>query len=136
MAVLSLLAATDGLHRVSEGNLLLYAVLLVFLAVIFIPMSLAAVFASADGVRVRNLYSGRKIPWREIKGFRIGRYRLLGAVCIIDLTDGSTQHAWGIQVPNRLVGKRDSREMRMIDELNAELAAHDNARAQQKLAGR
>jgi hypothetical protein len=78
--------------------------------------------ADASGVMVRNLYGNQHLSWGEIAGFRIGRYKLLGAVCLIDLRDGSSRHAFAIQVPNIARGHSETRESRMVADLNTRLA--------------
>ena len=77
--------------------------------------------ADRTGVVVRNLFSTESLSWADIARFRIGRYKLLGAVCVIDLKNGSSTDAFSIQVPNIARGKPVTRESRMVDELNARL---------------
>jgi hypothetical protein len=84
----------------------------------------ATLRTTADGVRIRNTLSTTVIPWREIRGFRIGRHGLLGAVCIIDRIDGSSQHAFAIQVPQSAIGKPDAKARKMVAELNHILENH------------
>jgi hypothetical protein len=90
----------------------------------------AAVVVREDGVEIRNPFGTRRIPWSDVVRFRIGRYRLLSAVCIVDLADGSTQHAFAIQLPGASRRTSQSKEMQMIDLLNEQAAAHRPTRAQ------
>jgi hypothetical protein len=76
----------------------------------------------ADGVTVRNLFRTHRYGWSQIRAFRIGRYKRLRAVAIIDLSDGSSMHAFAIQVPNVPLRGAIARESRMIVALNARLA--------------
>ncbi len=78
--------------------------------------------ADAYGVLVRNLFSVRRLSWSEIAGFRIGRHKLFEAACLIDLKDGSSIYAFAIQVPKIARGRPESRESRMVAQLNARLA--------------
>ena len=78
----------------------------------------AAVWTTRDGVRIRNTVSTRMIPWSEIRAFHIGRHALLGAVCIVDLVDGSSTHAFAIQVPHRALNRPDAKARVMVEELN------------------
>lgn len=78
--------------------------------------------ADAAGVTVRNLLSTHRYAWSQIRAFRIGRHKRLGAVAIIDLLDGSSVPAFAIQVPNIALGGPIARESRMIVALNARLA--------------
>jgi hypothetical protein len=82
---------------------------------------LSAIYVTEEGVRVRNPLSSTTIPWAQIRGFRIGRHKLLGEVCLIDLADGSSQYAFAIQIPNATRGRH---EIHMVDELNRILTAH------------
>jgi hypothetical protein len=77
-----------------------------------------------DGVVIRNPFGTRRIPWSDIVRFRIGRHGLLSAVCIVDLADGSTQHAFAIQLPGASRRTFQSKEMQMIDLLNEQVSAH------------
>jgi hypothetical protein len=81
----------------------------------------AAVVVRDDGIVIGNTVGTTEIPWSNIVGFRIGRCRLLSAVCIIDLADGSTRHAFAIQLARAL---SQTREMEMIAFLNEQAAIH------------
>jgi hypothetical protein len=81
-----------------------------------------------QGIEIRNPLSRTKITWDRIRGFRIGRHSFMRAVCIIDLVDGSSKHAFAIQVPNRSLNRQDTRERRMVEELNERLRDHQTER--------
>jgi Bacterial PH domain len=83
------------------------------------------VVMGASGIVIRNLFSTRRLGWQEIARFRIGRWKLLSAVCVIELKDGTSTHAYAIQVPNVSRGRPVTRESRIIDALNARLAKSD-----------
>jgi hypothetical protein len=84
----------------------------------------AAVLAGDEGITIRNpLGRTRHIPWAAISDFKIGRYMLLDAVCVVELCDGSTVHAWAIQIPRASRNPARSREARMIEELNGLVAS-------------
>jgi Bacterial PH domain len=105
--------------RVGDGA----AALILGLACVAVAIR-AALLAGDDGITIRNPF-GRtlRIPWTEIAGFTIGRYKLLGAVCLVELHDGSTVHAWAIQIPRASRKPAASREAMMIEELNRLLAS-------------
>jgi hypothetical protein len=78
--------------------------------------------ADTSGVTVRNLVRTHRYAWSQIRAFRIGRYKRLRAVAIVDLLDGSSVHAFAIQVPAAPLRGAIARESRMIVALNARLA--------------
>jgi hypothetical protein len=82
------------------------------------------VIVTDSGVRIVNLVRSVEIPWSRIAGFRIGRHRLLSAVCIVDLTDGTSRHAFAIQRSQIRRPPGQSKEDRMIALLNERAAAH------------
>jgi hypothetical protein len=86
----------------------------------------AALVTSDAGIRIRNPLSTVVIGWDEVDGFRIGRRGVLSAVCIVDLTDGSSRSAFGIQVPRARATAR-SKEQQIIDQLNELVASHRNS---------
>jgi hypothetical protein len=78
-----------------------------------------------EGVRILNLgLRSTSLPWSQITGFRLGRYKRLSAVCMVDLIDGTSRHVFAIQLPRLVRSVPSSKEMRMIGFLNAEAAAH------------
>jgi predicted N-acetyltransferase YhbS len=47
-----------------------------------------------SGIAIRNPFGrATSLRWTEIEGFRLGRYKLLRAVCLVDLVDGSVRRA-------------------------------------------
>jgi hypothetical protein len=83
------------------------------------------VIADESGVRIRNFFSSERLSWSEIAGFRLGRYKFLNDVCLIDLKDGTSTHASAIAVPKINQGREVTSESRMVDELNARLARYN-----------
>jgi hypothetical protein len=120
--VFGLLGASQATYvagRAIEASLALLvggALILTFLRV--------AVVVSAEGVRIRNPLSARSLRWSEIAAFRIGRYRLLNSVALVELREGSVVHAFAIQLPRLSGSARASQEAKMIEFLNAELERH------------
>lgn len=89
----------------------------------------AALVVHESGIEIRNPFGrATSIPWNDIAGFRIGRYRLLRAVCLVELVDGSLQHASALQIPNYYARRpADAREARTIAFLNEELIRRSEA---------
>jgi len=85
------------------------------------------VIADKSGVAIRNRFSTRKLSWHDIAGFRLGRYKLLNDVCVVDLKDGSSTPALAIAVPKINQGQEVTSQSRMVDELNALLARYEGA---------
>lgn len=84
-----------------------------------VRLALAGVRTTDSGIKVVNMFSSYDLSWGDIAHFRIGPKGLFPYVCLIDLRDGGTKHAFGIQ--ERTNFPNGSAE-RMADELNAELA--------------
>ena len=102
-----------------DGHVIEAAFDLAMAAAMVLGPGRAALYAGEDGVRIRNPFSSRTIRWDDIRGFRIGRHGPLGAVCIVDLADGGSAYAFGIQMPNVA---RKPKEPAMVAELNRMLA--------------
>jgi hypothetical protein len=61
--------------------------------------ALAGARPEGAGLRVRNPLRTLVIPWSDIVGIRIGAQGLLPRVALIDLVDGPSVPAWGLQGP-------------------------------------
>jgi Bacterial PH domain len=110
---------TDGALR---DHSTIEAVLINCIAVFLLVISArVGLWTTRQGIVIRNLVSTTSIRWSQIRAFRIGRYRLLGAVCIVDLHDGSSRHAFGIQVPHYALNRPASNERVMVAHLNDRL---------------
>src|SRR5438094_85726 len=120
--VLGLVGASQATY--TTGKIVEAAVAVAVGGVVVALALRAAVVVRDDGVEIRNPFGTRRIPWNDIVCFRIGRHGLLSAVCILDLADGSTQHAFAIQLPGATRRTSQSKETRMIDLLNEQLSAH------------
>lgn len=132
-----LFLAVVGLTQVgksaSKGGGIGFTVVAFVLAAAMIAIfARGAVVTSDEGVRVRNPFRTIVIPWSDVAGFRIGRHRMLSAVCIVDLADGSSQYAFGIQMARSPLGRAHSKEQRMIDLLNEMVVTHQGAASQRR----
>lgn len=76
------------------------------------PLVIAMVFVAASSISLK---------WDEIERFRLGRYRVLPAICRVDLRDGRVLHASGIRA-TPAAGLRASGEL--INDLNAHKYGH------------
>ncbi|MDX6636190.1 MAG: hypothetical protein QOF06_2393 [Solirubrobacterales bacterium] len=94
--------------------------LLGFGALVFFRFGVAGIRASERGVRVINLFSTYELEWREIERFRIGGWKIYPYICLIDLVDGTTRVAFGIQERTNFA---NGSAQRMADELNEERRA-------------
>jgi hypothetical protein len=124
MLVLGLLGASQDTYRVGElGDGIGAVVIGMSMITTFLR---AKVIVTDEGIRIFNLGRWRSIPipWSQITGFRIGRHRLLSAICIVDLIDGTSRPASAIALAQISRSVSDSREMKMIKLLNDEAAAH------------
>jgi hypothetical protein len=88
---------------------------------IIVRFALSRVTASDSGVHVVNVFSSRKILWREIENFEIGRWSIFPYVCLIRLCNGQVEHAFGIQERTNF---SDGSGKKLTGELNAELLRH------------
>jgi hypothetical protein len=92
----------------------------VIAAALIVLAARVAVVTSDRGVRVRNPVRTIDIPWSDVVRFRLGQHKLLSQVCLVDLVDGGSQYAFGIQVARASGG---TKERRMIELLNEMVAA-------------
>lgn len=85
------------------------------------------VIASEDGVRVLNQWRTTELRWDEIDLFEFGPRGMSS----IRVNDGRTIAMNGIQQKNitTILNKQDTPERRMIGELNALLAEHNQRAA-------
>jgi len=56
------------------------------------------------------------VAWSEIRRFRLGRWGVIKNVCLLDLVDGTTHHAWGISGVGQATG--------LVADLNERLSYH------------
>lgn len=83
-------------------------------------MARLGVFVEENGIRVRNPFVTKKVPWRSIRGFTLDRTRF-GDFGIAELHTGEAVRLWGIQPRSPVAGARDRRAERAIVSLNQEL---------------
>jgi hypothetical protein len=116
VVVLGLLGAAQAATRTARYGEA--AVAIVVGAVVIGIGVRAAVIITETGILIRNPFARSiDLSWDKIAHFRIGRYRLLGAVCIAELVDGSQVHAFAVQVP-RGARTPESREEHLLTMLN------------------
>ena len=83
---------------------------------------MAALVVSDLGVIVRNPFRTVSIAWDEIEAFEIGRYKLLGCVCLIRRLDDTAVPAFAIQGITGQPRRRTSvTAHQTVDELNERL---------------
>lgn len=94
---------------------------------VFGRMALAGIYATQEGIEVRNILSGFVLGWDEIDRFTIGRWKLLPYVCLIHLHDGQVLHAAGIEEKTNFANGSAEENAR---ELNRELASRRQGRSE------
>jgi hypothetical protein len=122
-ALFGLAVATVGIATAPEARTLAGALLqscgcVALATLLVVGVGRCGVWVTQAGIRIRNPASTSVVAWSEVRGFRIGRSGLLGAVCIADLVDGSSRTAFAIQVPNRALGRSDSEARAIVARLN------------------
>jgi hypothetical protein len=81
-------------------------------------LAFAGIHATNEGIHVANIVSSYRLRWSEVHKFRIGPWSIFPYICLIDLKNGRTKHAFGIQERTNFP---DGSAERMAEELNAEL---------------
>lgn len=87
-------------------------------------VALAGVQVREDGLVVRNPFVRRLLPWSEIAGFSLGRYAAFTGLGLASLRDGSRVPLFGIRAVESAFNPGDRQAQRLIESLNAALAAH------------
>jgi hypothetical protein len=105
-----------------RNGLVVAAIVIPLILVGGLRMAMQSVKATSNGIFVRNVFASRFISWREIERFELGRVRMLQAVCIIVLRDGSSYHASAIQASNLARNRSMNEATKLVDALNARLA--------------
>lgn len=82
-------------------------------------LAFAGIRTTNEGIHVANIFSSYQLDWSDVHKFRIGPWNIFPYVCLIDLRDGGTKHAFGIQ--ERTNFPNGSAEQ-MADRLNTELS--------------
>lgn len=90
------------------------------------PLAARGVFAilmtDHKGVHVRNPFRTYLIGWADITAFELGRYKILGCVCLIHCTDGTVVPAFAVEGITGQPRRRTSIQAQTwVDELNLRL---------------
>jgi hypothetical protein len=72
-----------------------------------------------DCIKIRNVFTTRQVQWSDIESFSMGAWTWMPYVCRVNLVDGRSRPAMGIQ--ERSFFPNGSGE-KLVDELNAKLA--------------
>lgn len=89
----------------------------------FARAAAAGLTVDREQVRILNPFRTITIPRRVVSGARIGRYKLLGCVLMLDLHDGRRIHVFGVQGITGQPHRKSSIEAyRVADLLNQEFA--------------
>lgn len=81
----------------STIGLVLGGVVLLLIAIPVARAAFAVLLVDDHGVMVRNPFRTVTVAWSEIAAFELGRYKVLGCVCVIRLRDGTVVPAFAIQ---------------------------------------
>ena len=85
--------------------------------------ALAVLIVDDRGVTVRNPFRTVSVAWNEIAGFELGRFKILGCVCLVRRLDGTLFPAFAIQgIAGQPRRRTSGAARRMVDELNHQLA--------------
>lgn len=104
----------------ASGAILASTFLLLYVP-ICIRFACARIAVLDNAILVANVFSSRSIRWRDIDRFQVGRWNLFPAVCLIYLSNGQVQHAFGIQERTNFP---DGTAEGMAEDLNRELREH------------
>jgi hypothetical protein len=97
-------------------------VLLLLIAIPVARGALAVLIITNRGVTVRNPFRTVSMAWDEIAAFELGRYKVLGCVCLIRHRDRTVVPAFAIQGITGQPRRRTSvMAKEAVDELNSRL---------------
>ena len=129
IAAAAVLTGPESPEPVSPQDRLLGRIALIVFGVLAAAMGYVGLrFASAGarpehaGLRVRNVFTQRVIPWADIEGFSLGRYSLSPYMGRVHLRGGAIWPIWGIAAPN--IWPDNPRTAKLIAQLNDELPKH------------
>lgn len=91
------------------------AIFLISVGFVSLRFAFAGIRATSDGIRVSNIFSSFDLTWNEVRRFHVGRSGIFPYVCLIELKDGSTRRAFGIQERTNFP---DGSAEKMASELN------------------
>ena len=106
-------------HVYSVIGRVLFGPLCLLINIAIIRAALAVVIVTDRQLTVRNPFRTLSIAWNEVVGFDIGRYKLLGDVCLIRLRNGRVVPAFALQGITGQPSRRTSvLALKKVDELN------------------
>lgn len=125
--VIDVALAVEGGIRGRSHSTAGFAVGAALLLLVGVPIarSAAAVLVlDQHTVFIRNPFRTLSIPRADIETFKLGRFGLLGCVCLVSRKDGSAIPAFAIQGITGQPRRRTSvSAQRVVEELNRQLAA-------------
>jgi hypothetical protein len=83
-----------------------------------VRLALMGVRPNQSGVTVRNPLKTYEVPWADIHAFRVGSYRLLRRVALMDLLSGATIPIIGIAGAPPATRPNNQTAEILVDELN------------------
>ncbi len=114
----------------STVGLVLGGVVLLLIAIPVARAAFAVLIVTDGGVMVRNPFRTVTVAWGEIAVFELGRYKVLGCVCLIRRRDGTVLPAFAIQGITGQPRRRTSvRAKNTVAELNQWLSRLGDARS-------
>jgi hypothetical protein len=122
--VFGFITVSSAVFAPEIGAKIAWGVLGIAICAVALRGAACRVLATETGVEVRNLFGGFSLTWQEIEHFEIGRWGLLGAVCLIQTRGGRTLHAFAIQQNNAVENLSKHPVMQLVEELNNELASN------------
>jgi hypothetical protein len=129
--LVELAVAVDGTVRgrsVSAIGDVFGGVVLLVTVTLTARAAMAALIVTNRGVTVRNPLRTVSIAVDEIAAFQLGRYKILGCVCLIRRVDGSVVPVFAVQGITGQPRRRTSvLAKETVDRLNEWLDQHDSA---------
>jgi hypothetical protein len=92
-----------------------------------------ALIADMVSVLVRSRFSTERPSWGEVARFRIGRYKLSEATCLIYLKDDPLRSVFAEQAPRLAWTRLDTRKSRVVTELSARIVQPALAQADSRV---
>jgi PH (Pleckstrin Homology) domain-containing protein len=111
-----------GGHSHSTTGFVLGGVIFLLVAIPGARGALAVLIVTDQGVTVRNPFRTVSIAWDEVEAFELGRYKVLGCVCVVRRVDRTVVPAFAIQGITGQPRRRTSvLAKQTVDELNEQL---------------
>jgi hypothetical protein len=109
-------------HSRSTTGFVLGGLLLLLIAIPVARGALAVLIVTDQGVTVRNPFRTVSIGWDEVAAFELGRYKVLGCVCLVRRVDRTVVPAFAIQGITGQARRRTSvLAKQTVGELNEQL---------------